>query len=332
MDEENLKDKDLISVEDLSVLFRTKYGSAKIINNISFKLKPGERLGIVGESGSGKSITARAIMGILPNLDKEVKGRIVFQGRNLLELGEKEMRDLRGNRMAMIFQEPMISLDPLFSIENQLIEALNAHKKTSATEARKKILDLLTITGIKQPEIRMKQYPFEFSGGMRQRVMIAMALLCNPELLVADEPTTALDVTIQAQIMDLLHKINKEFGTAIILITHDLGLVYEQVDQVAVMYAGSLVEKGPVEKIFSNPLHPYTRGLFNAMPSIEEKREKLETIEGNVPSLYELPPGCAFAPRCGKARDFCHSKIPPIKNIGSQEVQCWLYANQEHAP
>jgi oligopeptide/dipeptide ABC transporter ATP-binding protein len=322
----------LLSVENLSLHFHTKYGKARVINGVSFSLKPGERLGIVGESGSGKSVTAKAIMGILPPLNIYVEGRILFEGKNLLELTEKEKRGLRGNRLAMIFQEPMIALDPLFTIGDQLSEALNAHRKYSPREKADRIMEMLRVVGINHPELRLKQYPFEFSGGMRQRVMIAMALLCNPALLIADEPTSALDVTIQSQIMELLRRINQEFGAAIILITHDLGLVAEQVDHIAVMYAGTLVEKGPVRAIFSNPLHPYTRGLFNAMPSLEEDREELETVEGNVPSLYDLPSGCSFAPRCKRVLEICRSAAPPVRRMGSQEVRCWLYEEKERSP
>jgi oligopeptide/dipeptide ABC transporter ATP-binding protein len=319
----------LLSVEDLSVTFHTKYGSARVVNQINLSLRRGEKLGLVGESGSGKSVTAKSLMRLLPRDITNIQGRVIMKGVDLLTVSEKEMRGYRGNWLSMIFQEPMVSLNPLFTIENQLSEAMRAHQKIPQDEINKRILDMMRIVGITMPEIRIKQYPFEFSGGMRQRMMIAMALLCNPELLIADEPTTALDVTIQAQIMKLLQKINREFGAAIILITHDLGLIAEMVDQVAVMYAGHVVEKAPVEDLFANPLHPYTQGLLRAMPSIEDDPEVLETIEGNVPSLYDLPPGCPFAGRCRYTAARCKTQLPPIIRYERRQVMCWNYSGGE---
>jgi oligopeptide/dipeptide ABC transporter ATP-binding protein len=319
--------KTILSVEDLSVSFNTKYGSAQVINRINLSLRQGEKLGLVGESGSGKSVTAKSLMRLLPRDITRVQGKIIMEGVDLLKMSEKEMRNYRGSRLFMIFQEPMVSLNPLFTIENQLRETILAHRKLPREEITRRILEMMRVVGISLPEIRMKQYPFEFSGGMRQRVMIAMALLCNPEILIADEPTTALDVTIQAQIMELLQKINREFGAAIILITHDLGLVAEMVDHVAVMYAGYIVEKAPVRELFARPLHPYTQGLLRAMPRIEDDPEELETIEGNVPSPYALSPGCPFAERCRYAQARCGTTLPPVSRSGRRTLMCWNYTD-----
>ena len=316
----------LLCVDDLSVHFKTKYGSAAAVNHISFSMEKGEKLGLVGESGSGKSVTSKSIIRLLASPPAYVTGSIRLNGEELLTMSERQMCRIRGNKISMIFQEPMVSLDPLFPIGDQLGEVVRLHKNVSAEEAAKLSVEMLRTVGIPSPETRLKQYPFELSGGMRQRVMIAMALLCDPELLIADEPTTALDVTIQAQILDLLRSINETMGTSIILITHDLGVVASMVDTVAVMYCGHIVEKADVQTIFRSPLHPYTAGLLRSIPRPGEAREELETIEGTVPSIYHMPEGCAFHNRCPDCREICCKKLPPTSQHGDGHmVQCWKY-------
>lgn len=315
--------KPILTVENLTVTFETKYGRAAAVNDISFTLKEGEKLGLVGESGSGKSVTSKSIMRLLPSPPAKVEGKVFLGDKNLLDISEKEMRQYLGNKITMIFQEPMVSLNPLFTIGNQLSEVIRLHQSCTKKECYKKVVDMLKTVGIPSPETRFSQYPFELSGGMRQRVMIAMALLCKPQVLIADEPTTALDVTIQAQIMDLLKNLNKEFNVSIILITHDLGVVAEMVDTVAVMYAGSIVEKGPVRDIFYNPRHPYTQGLLKAIPTMKDVKGDLETIEGNVPSIYKLPSGCAFNNRCKYKKSICTQEVPPMTVFGEQWIKCW---------
>lgn len=316
----------LLCVDDLSVHFKTKYGSAAAVNHISFSMKKGEKLGLVGESGSGKSVTSKSIIRLLASPPAYITGSIRLNGEELLTMSERQMCQIRGNKISMIFQEPMVSLDPLFPIGDQLGEVVRLHKAVSVEEANRLSVEMLRTVGIPSPETRLKQYPFELSGGMRQRVMIAMALLCNPELLIADEPTTALDVTIQAQILDLLRSINEKMGTSIILITHDLGVVASMVDTVAVMYCGHIVEKADVQTIFRNPLHPYTTGLLRSIPRSGETREELETIEGTVPSIYHMPEGCAFHNRCPDCREVCCKKLPPTsQHDDNHMVQCWKY-------
>ena len=316
----------LLCVDDLSVHFKTKYGSAAAVNHISFSMEKGEKLGLVGESGSGKSVTSKSIIHLLASPPAYVTGSIRINGEELLTMSERQMCRIRGSKISMIFQEPMVSLDPLFPIGDQLGEVVRLHKNVSAEEAAKLSVEMLRTVGIPSPETRLKQYPFELSGGMRQRVMIAMALLCDPELLIADEPTTALDVTIQAQILDLLRSINETMGTSIILITHDLGVVASMVDTVAVMYCGHIVEKADVQTIFRSPLHPYTAGLLRSIPRPGEAREELETIEGTVPSIYYMPEGCAFHNRCPDCREICCKKLPPTSQHGDGHmVQCWKY-------
>ena len=316
----------LLCVDDLSVHFKTKYGSAAAVNHISFSMEKGEKLGLVGESGSGKSVTSKSIIRLLASPPAYVTGSIRLNGEELLTMSERQMCRIRGNKISMIFQEPMVSLDPLFPIGDQLGEVVRLHKNVSAEEAAKLSVEMLRTVGIPSPETRLKQYPFELSGGMRQRVMIAMALLCDPELLIADEPTTALDVTIQAQILDLLRSINETMGTSIILITHYLGVVASMVDTVAVMYCGHIVEKADVQTIFRSPLHPYTAGLLRSIPRPGEAREELETIEGTVPSIYHMPEGCAFHNRCPDCREICCKKLPPTSQHGDGHmVQCWKY-------
>lgn len=319
----------LLCVDDLSVHFKTKYGSAAAVNHISFSMKKGEKLGLVGESGSGKSVTSKSIIRLLASPPAYITGSIRLNGEELLTMSEQQMCRIRGNKISMIFQEPMVSLDPLFPIGDQLGEVVRLHKNVSVDQAAQMSVEMLRIVGIPSPETRLKQYPFELSGGMRQRVMIAMALLCDPELLIADEPTTALDVTIQAQILDLLRSINEKMGTSIILITHDLGVVASMVDTVAVMYCGHIVEKADVQTIFRNPLHPYTKGLLRSIPRSGETREELETIEGTVPSIYHMPEGCAFHNRCPDCREVCRKKLPPTSLHGEDHmVQCWKYFSE----
>jgi peptide/nickel transport system ATP-binding protein/oligopeptide transport system ATP-binding protein len=320
--------KPVLTVENLSVTFETKYGSALAVNDISFTLKKGEKLGLVGESGSGKSVTSKSIIRLLQSPPAKVEGKIFLGDNNLLEISEKEMRSYRGNRVAMIFQEPMVCLNPLFTIGDQLSEVIRLHQKCPKKECYQKVVDMLNTVGIPSPEMRFKQYPFELSGGMRQRIMIAMALLCNPEVLIADEPTTALDVTIQAQIMDLLTKLNEDFDISIILITHDLGVVAEMVDTVAVMYAGSIVEKASVREIFDDPWHPYTQGLLKSIPTMKFVEGDLETIEGNVPSIYKLPRGCTFHNRCKNKKPICTQEVPPITMNAERCVKCWKYTDR----
>lgn len=303
-----MSERPVLEVNDLTVTFKTKYGSAAAVSGVSFALAKGEKLGLVGESGSGKSVTSKSILRLLPSPPAQIRGSIKLDGEELLTKSEQEMCHCRGNRISMIFQEPMVSLNPLYTIGNQLGEVVRLHKKVSRAEADKQVIEMLRTVGIPSPETRLKQYPFELSGGMRQRAMIAMALLCDPEVLIADEPTTALDVTIQAQILDLLKELNRKMGTSIILITHDLGVIASMVDTVAVMYCGRIVEKASVRQLFHDPLHPYTRGLLNSIPKVGRTEGDLQTIEGAVPSIYNLPAGCAFSNRCGECGRICHAK------------------------
>ncbi len=319
----------LLKIDKLNVTFDTPKGLAKAVNGISFDLAKGEKLGLVGESGSGKSVTAKSIIRLLQSPPASIEGQIALAGEELLTKPEAEMRKYRGNKISMIFQEPMVSLNPLFTVGNQLIEPLKLHKQLGKKDAEAKAVEMLRHVGIPSPEQRMKQYPFELSGGMRQRIMIAMALLCEPRVLIADEPTTALDVTIQAQIIDLLNRINREFGTAIILITHDLGVVAEMVDTVAVMYGGYIMEKAPVVELYEKPLHPYTQGLLNSVPSMNDDREELKTIEGQVNSIYNQPVGCAFHPRCPLAHERCRTEVPPDVLKDGRLVKCWNYAAED---
>ncbi len=320
--------KPVISVKNLKVTFQTKRGRAVAVNNVSFELQKGEILGLVGESGSGKSVTAKSIMRLLQSPPAKVEGNVFLGDTDLLAIGEKEMRSYRGNRVTMIFQDPMVCLNPLFSIGNQLCEVVKLHQNCSKDECYSRVIDMLRTVGIPSPEVRFKQYPFELSGGMRQRVMIAMALLCNPEVLIADEPTTALDVTIEAQILDLLRKLNKEFNVSIILITHDLGVVAEMADTVAVMYTGSIVEKAPVRELFISPKHPYTQGLLNSIPKMKGNGKELEPIEGNVPSIYQLPTGCMFHTRCKHKKPICTQEVPPTITDQKRYVKCWKYTDR----
>ncbi|WP_026692244.1 ABC transporter ATP-binding protein [Peribacillus kribbensis] len=317
-------EKTILEVEDLVTTFKTAGGEVSAVRGISFSLKKGETLCIVGESGCGKSITALSIMGLLAANAKS-RGNVHFNGKNLLELKQDEMRKIRGNDISMIFQEPMTALNPTFTIGFQLCEPLLIHRNLSKKAARQKGIDLLKQVGIPMPEKRMKQYPHELSGGMRQRVMIAIALACSPKLLIADEPTTALDVTIQAQILDLLNDLKEEFETSVIMITHDMGVVAEVADRVIVMYAGEVIEEGSVEELFNDPQHPYTRGLLASVPNVDDPEFKLNPIPGTLPNLNEEIRGCRFHPRCPFAMEKCVQASPVQTNRKqNHSVRCWL--------
>ena len=315
--------KPLLEVDDLRVLFRTDHGPARAVDGVSFTLSAGETLCVVGESGCGKSVTALATMGLLPRASAQVGGRIAFEGRDLLALDARSMADLRGDRLAMIFQEPMTSLNPAFTVGSQLAEVLVRHRGASARQAREQVLQMLRHVRIPAPEKRIDEFPHRMSGGMRQRVMIAMALLCQPALLIADEPTTALDVTIQAQVLDLMRALRAELGTAVMLITHDLGVVAEMADRVLVMYAGQVVEEAPVREIFAMPQHPYTVGLMGAMPALATAGTRLAAIDGMVPAATAMPEGCRFAARCPFADAQCR-EMPPLQDLGGgRRSRCW---------
>ncbi len=319
----------VLEVRNLQTSFFTENGEVRAVDGVTFTVPKGKTLGIVGESGSGKSITSLSLMRLLPANGKIKEGEVMFKGQNLLELSEKKMREVRGNVISMIFQEPMTSLNPAFTVGQQISEALVIHEKLSKKEAMKKSVDLLTLVGIPSPQQRVKQYPFELSGGMRQRVMIAMALACNPEILIADEPTTALDVTIQAQILGLIKDLQQRMGMSVIFITHDLGVVAETCDFVSVMYAGQVVEYSDVVSLFKKPKHPYTLGLLNSLPRHDIEQEKLIPIKGNVPNAHEMPAGCRFAPRCPAATDLCRTKMPDlVTDEEGNQIRCWIYSDQ----
>jgi peptide/nickel transport system ATP-binding protein len=315
----------LLAVADLRVVFEGDRGSrTEAVSGVSFSLAPGRTLGIVGESGCGKSVTALAIMRLLPRAGTRVSGTVVFEGRELGALSERQMQDLRGNRLAMIFQEPMTSLNPSFTVGDQIGEALVRHRGLGASAARDAAIDMLDRVRIPSPRLRAEDYPHRLSGGMRQRVMIAMALACSPALLIADEPTTALDVTIQAQILDLLAKLRNETGAAIVLITHDMGVVAETCDDVAVMYAGEIVEQAPVARLLEAPEHPYTVGLLGSMPHLGAPRRRLAAISGSVPSLADAFGGCRFSGRCPFADARCRNEAPPLAAVAPGHVsRCW---------
>ncbi|NLN83967.1 MAG: ABC transporter ATP-binding protein [Firmicutes bacterium] len=314
----------LLDVRNLSTHFYTSEGTVKAVNDISFKIKNGETLALVGESGCGKSVTSLSIMGLIPwPPGKIVAGQIEFEGQDLLKLKPAQMQKIRGNEISMIFQEPMTSLNPVYTIGFQIAEALMLHQNMKASEANEKAVNMLKLVGIPEPAKRVKEYPHQLSGGMRQRAMIAMALACNPRLLIADEPTTALDVTIQAQILDLLGKLKEELGMAILLITHDLGVVAEMAERVIVMYAGKIVEEADVISLFKDPYHPYTQGLLDSIPKLEGKEERLHVIKGVVPNPVHMPQGCSFQPRCPKATEKCSQIEPPLKSLGQRKVACW---------
>ena len=319
----------VLSVKDLNLWFDGDYSSPQILNNVNFEVYKGETLGIAGESGCGKSVTSLSVLRLLKSPPARIQGTIEFQGENLLELPMSKMQKIRGNKIAMIFQEPMTSLNPLFKVGYQLEEVFRLHQGLSKEEAKKKAIEMLAAVGIPLPEQRAKEFPFQLSGGMRQRVMIAMALSCRPELLVADEPTTALDVTIQAQVLDLMRKLQKEFGTAIMFITHDLGVIREVCDRVVIMYCGEIVETAKVEELFANPSHPYTNGLLKTLPQSGVK-DRLPTIPGMVPPAGKFPKGCVFAPRCEYACEECIANKPELYDIGNgHSVRCFRYKDTE---
>jgi len=320
----------ILEVSDLKTYFYTEDGVVKAVDGVDLHVNRGEVMGLVGESGCGKSVTSFSILRLVGIPGRIVGGQVLFEGQDLLQLPEAEMRHIRGNRISMIFQQPTSCLNPVFKIGDQIAEVLDIHKKFGREQTRARVVDLLATVGISEPAKRTDCYPHELSGGMAQRVMIAMALACLPELLIADEPTTALDVTIQAQILDLLRTLRSNMGTSIVLITHDLGIVAETCERVAVMYAGRIVEETDVTTLFANPLHPYTTGLIGSVPVLGQVKDKLDVIPGTVPNLIDLPPGCKFAPRC-LARvennlDICTRDEPPLTPVEARHpVRCWLY-------
>lgn len=320
----------LLEVRNLKVYFPIDEGVVKAVDDVSFTIHEGETLGIVGESGSGKSVTALTVMRILASNGRIMGGQILFRGRDLLTLPEKEMQRIRGNEIAMIFQDPMTCLNPVLSVGDQLAEAIILHQKVKKKEAWERATEMLRRVRIPLPEERMKQFPFELSGGMRQRVMIAMALSCNPSLLIADEPTTALDVTIQAQILELIAELQQEFNMAVQMITHDLGVVAEICDRVVVMYAGRVAETGMTQEIFRQPKHPYTEGLLACLPRLDEKRSRLHPIEGQPPNLAKLPPGCPFVLRCPKRFPECINVKPPLYQVSESQSSACLLLDEEY--
>jgi oligopeptide transport system ATP-binding protein len=315
----------LLEVRDLHTAFTTPAGTVNAVNGVSFNLERGKVLGIVGESGSGKSVTAYSIMQILEKNGKIVSGSIKVDGQELVGAGEKVMKTVRGNKISIIFQDPMTSLNPTYTIGHQLMEAIMLHTPRNKKQAWDRAVEMLRLVNVNEPEKRMKQYPFEFSGGMRQRVMIAMALACEPDILIADEPTTALDVTIQAQILELMQSLQKELGMAIIMITHDLGVVAQLCDEVIVMYAGSICEQGTADEIFYNPCHEYTKGLMRSIPTVNNDDEKLEPITGTPIDLLNMPAGCPFAPRCDAAMKICmRERCPRMEINENHAAACWV--------
>ena len=326
--------KPLLEVKNLKTYFYTEDGVVRAVDGVSFEVYPGEVLGLVGESGCGKSVTSLSIMRLISKPGRVDAGEILLDGENLLKLPEEEMIKVRGNRISMIFQQPQTALNPVFRVGDQLAEVLNVHQDLGREAGWKRATALLKMVGVPDPERRVDSFPHELSGGMAQRVMIAMALACVPEVLIADEPTTALDVTIQAQILDLMRDLRREMGTSVILITHDLGVVAEMADRVAVMYAGEIVEQTEINSLFDEPLHPYTQGLIGSIPVLGELKEKLDVIPGSVPNLVNLPPGCRFAPRCQArfkyALSICTEVKPDLEEVKpGHHVRCWLYQNAD---
>ena len=325
-----MDNKYLLDIQNLKTYFSVRGQTAKAVDDINLTIQAGQTLGLVGESGCGKSVTAHSIIQLIPDPPgKIVGGKIFFEGDNLLEYSEARMRKIRGNRISMIFQEPMTSLNPVFTVGNQVAEVIRLHKRLSRKETRERVVEMFQLVGIPAPEARLTDYPHQMSGGMRQRVMIAMALACSPRLMIADEPTTALDVTIQAQILDLMDKLKDETGAAILFITHDLGVIAEMAQHVAVMYAGKGVEFADVNTLFSNPKHPYTVGLLESIPTVGRKTSdgKLSTISGTVPSLFNLPRGCLFSDRCPDVFDDCRRIKPKMYNVGKNHIsRCLKYA------
>ncbi|MEW4153471.1 ABC transporter ATP-binding protein [Bacillus thuringiensis] len=316
----------VVELKDLQTHFQTEEGTVKAVNHVSFAVREGETVCVVGESGCGKSVTALSIMGLIAESGSVVGGDILYEGKSLLGMKEKELRSLRGNDIAMIFQEPMTSLNPVFTVDEQIVETLREHELLSKNEAYKKAIELIRKVGIARANEIVHSYPHELSGGMLQRIMIAVALSCNPKLLIADEPTTALDVTIQAQILDLLRQVKEEFKTSILLITHDLGVVAEMADYVVVMYGGKVIEEAPVLEIFQNPKHPYTKGLLKSKPVMGKRIDKLYSIPGQVPNLVGLGEFCYFSGRCEHCMEICEKEAPNLNgNDENHKVACWLY-------
>lgn len=326
--------KPFLEVKNLKTYFYTEDGVVKAVDGVDFHVFPGEVMGLVGESGCGKSVTSLSIMRLIGMPGKIIEGEIIFDGKDLLKYTEEQMVHMRGNRISMIFQQPQTALNPVFRVGDQISEVLDIHQSLGKEAGRARAIELLKMVGIPEPESRVESFPHELSGGMAQRVMIAMALACVPDLLIADEPTTALDVTIQAQILDLMHDLREKIGTSIILITHDLGVIAEMAERVAVMYAGRIVEQSKVDALFEQPLHPYTQGLIGSIPILGKIKDRLEVIPGSVPNLVNLPPGCQFAPRC-KARlennlTICSEKEPQLIEVQpGHTVRCWLYTSVE---
>lgn len=331
MREQDMERENILEIKDLDVRLFTERGELPVIDRLNLTLRAGETLGIVGESGCGKSMLASAIMGLVARPGKVTGGEILFgreNPRDLTKMNAKELRKIRGTGISMIFQEPMTSLNPLMSCGRQIVETILSHEKISRTQAKERAISIIRSVGIQRPEKVFGEVPAQLSGGMRQRIMIAMALVCNPELLICDEPTTALDVTVQAQILGLIRRLQKEKKTSVIFISHDMGVISQMADRVAVMYAGQLVEYAQAEKIFESPLHPYTQGLQAAIPRMNEKKDSLESIPGNVPMLYELPEGCIFSPRCAYATEECRTKRPELVEMDGRKVRCFRYKQE----
>ena len=325
-------DEHLLEVKNLKVSFKIGKKKLTAVDNVTFSLDRGKVIGIVGESGCGKSVTATSIMRLVSPSVCEIdeNSQILFEGEDLSRASEARMRKVRGNEISMIFQEPMSSLNPVYRIGDQMLEMIRTHhREIPKKEALKQCIEMLARVGIPSPEQRIREFPHQMSGGMRQRVMIAMALLCQPKLLIADEPTTALDVTIQAQILDLMRKLQKKLNTSIMMITHDLGVIAEMADYVLVMYAGRVMEYCDVHSLFKDPLHPYTQGLISALPNINDQKDRLYVIKGNVPSLYDMPAGCGFWPRCPYATERCKTEVPDLYQIGDRKVRCFLHENRK---
>ncbi len=317
---------ELLEIKNLNIAFQSRDGLSQVVRDLSLSLGKNESLGIVGESGSGKSVTSLAVMRLLPPKSTKMEGEILFHGEDLLRMSETQMQQIRGNRIAMIFQEPMTSLNPIHSCGKQIAESVRLHNKVTKKEAEARALELLELCGIPSPRQRLREYPHQLSGGMRQRVMIAIALACNPELLIADEPTTALDVTIQAQILELMKSLRNDRDMGIIMITHDLGIVHDFCDRVIVVYTGEVVESAPVKELFRMPLHPYTEGLIAAIPQLNKQVDKLEAIEGMVPDLNNMPKGCHFHPRCKYAEARCREEHPALRTLpDGRQLRCFRY-------
>ncbi len=321
----------LLQVENLRVEFPTRRGTLVAVDDISFHIDEGEVLGVVGESGAGKSLTGAAIIGLLEPPGRVASGQIIFDGARIDNIGYEKIRRLRGNQIAMIFQDPLTSLNPLITVGRQLTETIRTHVSVDERAARERAIELLNEVGIPAAERRVDQYPHQFSGGMRQRVVIALALAANPRLIIADEPTTALDVSIQAQIITLLKRLCKEHGTAVMLVTHDMGVIAETADRVAVMYAGRIVEVGPVQDVIRHAQHPYTHGLMNSIPVVRHDVEQLKQIDGAMPRLTDIPSGCAFNPRCPKVFEYCRDARPELVDVGATRAACWLYDDTRRA-